>query len=130
MKPSNVGVRWRAPPKKSSKANEPTTRDKLSASFLKAFQSDFDAYGVETIEKLRAESPSKYAEIAAKLVTAIEPKSDEPRDMRSMIIRLLKEVGANEFEISEAMIEQAIEANDEFINRLQAIRAAAEGAIQ
>src|SRR2546430_5329201 len=118
MKPSNIGTRWRTPPKKSSKANEPlTTRDRLSASFLKAFQSDFETYGVETIEKLRAESPSKYAEIAAKLVTAIEPKSEEPKDRRSAAIRLLKEVGANEYEITEDMIEQAIKRNEEFIDQ-------------
>jgi hypothetical protein len=130
MKPGNIGVRT-TPPKKSSKANEPSIRDRLSASFLKAFQSDFETYGVETIEKLRAESPSKYAEIAAKLVTAIEPpKSEEIKDMRSMAIRLLKDVGADEYEITEAMIQQAIKCNDDFIDQLQAIKAAAEGQMQ
>jgi hypothetical protein len=112
------------------KANEATTRDKLSASFLKAFQSDFETYGVETIEKLRAESPSKYTELAAKLVTAIEPKNEEPKDRRSAAIRLLKEVGANEYEITEDMIEQAIKRNEEFIDQLLAIKAAAEGQMQ
>jgi hypothetical protein len=131
MKPGNIGAKWRTAPKKSTKANEPTTRDKLSASFLKAFQTDFETYGVETIEKLRAESPSKYAEIAAKLVTAIEPsKSEEVKDMRSLAIRLLKDVGADEYEITEDMIEQAIKRNEEFIDQLLAIKAAAEGQMQ
>ena len=61
---------------KKQKPAEPSTRDKLSASFLKAFQNDFETYGGETIEKLREESPSKYAEIAAKLIAAIEPRGE------------------------------------------------------
>jgi hypothetical protein len=129
MKPSNVGVRWRTAPKKPTAA-EPSLRDKLSKNFLEAFESDFRTNGATVIQKLREESASKYAEIAAKLVTAIEPKSEEPRDMRSMAIRLLKDVGANEYEITEDMIEQAIKRNEEFIDQLLAIKAAAEGQMQ
>src|SRR5262249_22529852 len=47
---------------KKLKGTEPSVRDKLSASFLKAFQNDFEINGIEAIEKLREESPSKYAE--------------------------------------------------------------------
>src|ERR1700746_200863 len=130
MKPSNVGVRWRTAPKKPTAADA-SLRDKLSKNFLEAFESDFRANGVTVIQKLREESASKYAEIAAKLVTAIEPpKGEELKDMRSVAIRLLKDVGADEFEITEAMIEQAIKRNDEFIDQLLAIKAAAEGQMQ
>jgi len=115
------------------KPAEPSTRDKLSASFLKAFQNDFETYGVETIEKLREESPSKYAEIAAKLIAAIEPKAEgfeACKNMRDVGISLLKSVGVSEYEITEDMIAEALKGNDEFINALQAIRAAAEGQMQ
>jgi hypothetical protein len=40
---------------KKLKPNEPSLRDKLSEAFIKAFESDFDAHGVEVITQL----PSK-----------------------------------------------------------------------
>ena len=114
---------------KKPKPTEPSVRDKLSASFLKAFQADFESYGIEAIEKLRVEeSPAKYAEIAARLITATEPKSEEPKDVRSLAIRELKDVGA--FEVTEDMIEQTIKAGEEHLDKVLAIKAAAEGAMQ
>jgi len=118
---------------KKPKASEPSTRDKLSAAFLKAFQSDFDSFGIKAIEKLREENPAKYAEIASRLIAMVEPPLEgfegcrTPRDLG---IALLKSVGANDFELTEEAIEEAIKCNDNFIDALQAIRAAAEGAIQ
>ena len=113
---------------KKPKASEPSARDKLSAAFLKAFEADFENYGIEAIEKLREESPAKYAEIAARLITATEPKSEEPKDVRSLAIRELKDVGA--FEVTEDMIEQVIKAGEEHLDKVLAIKAAAEGAMQ
>ena len=115
------------------KPAEPSPRDKLSASFLKAFQNGFETYGVEAIEKMREENPSKYAEIAAKLIAAAEPKADgfeACKSKRDIAIALLKSVGANEFDLTEEAIEEALKANNDFIATLQAIRAAAEGQIQ
>jgi len=92
---------------KKPKASEPSVRDKLSAAFLKAFQSDFESFGIEAIEKLREENPAKYAEIASRLIAVVEPPLEgfegcrTPRDLG---IALLKSVGANEFEMSEDMI--------------------------
>ena len=57
------------------KTSEPSLRDKLSAAFLEAFQSDFEANGVAAIEQLRNKSPDKYTEIAARLIAATEPQS-------------------------------------------------------
>ena len=108
-------------------------RDKLSAAFLKAFQADFESFGIEAIEKLREENPAKYAEIASRLIAVVEPPLEgfegcrTPRDLG---IALLKSVHINEYEITEDMIAQALKYNDDFIDRLQAIRAAAEGAMQ
>jgi len=116
---------------KKLKPNEPSARDKLSASFLKAFQKDFETYGVETIEKLREESPSKYAEIASRLIAATEAKPDgfeSCRDMHELGIKLLKSIGF--IDPDEDSIQAALKENDVFIARLQAIWAKAEGAIQ
>ena len=63
-------------PKTKLKPNEPSARDKLSASFLKAFESDFETHGVEVIEQLREKHPDRYAQIATQLIAAVEPKSD------------------------------------------------------
>src|SRR5262249_10233423 len=106
---------------KKLKGTEPSVRDKLSASFLKAFQNDFEINGIEAIEKLREESPSKYAEIASRLIAAAEPQPEgfegcrSPRDLG---IALLKSVGTNEFDINEDMITEAIKCNDDFIDAL------------
>jgi len=118
---------------KKPKASEPSTRDKLSAAFLKAFQSDFENFGIGAIEKLREENPAKYAEIASRLIAMVEPPLEgfegcrTPRDLG---IALLKSVNINEFEMTEDMIAEALKCNDAFIDQLQAIRAAAEGAMQ
>ena len=116
---------------KKPKPTEPSALDKLSASFVKAFQNDFENFGIEAIEKLREQNPAKYAEIASRLIAATEPKPEGfegARNMHDVAIALLKSVGFNDPD--DNSIQQAIEANDQFINALQAIRAAAEGAMQ
>src|SRR5262245_55688118 len=117
---------------RNPKPNEPSPRDKLAAGFLKAFESDFETHGVEVIQRLREKHPDRYAELAARLIATTEPKSDGPEtanDLHEMAFRLLKSIGMNEFDITEAMIQAAIEANNVFIDRLQAIRAQAEGQV-
>src|SRR5215831_12470638 len=115
---------------KKPKPTEPSARDKLSAAFLKAFEADFENYGIEAIEKLREESPAKYAEIAARLITATEPKSEEPKDVRSLAIRELKDVGMDEFQITENMIEEVIKSGEKHLDTVLAVKAAAEGQMQ
>jgi hypothetical protein len=109
---------------KKPKGNEPSLRDKLSQNFLKAFESDFEANGVEAIEKLRMENPAKYAEIASRLIAATEPKAEGFKaceNMHEIGFKLLQQAGISEFDITEAMIQDAIAANDAFIARLQEI---------
>ena len=116
---------------KKPKVSEPSALDKLSASFVKAFQNDFENFGIEAIEKLREQNPAKYAEIASRLIAVVEPKLEGfegAKNMHDVAIALLKSVGFNDPD--DNSIQQAIEANDQFINALQAIRAAAEGAMQ
>jgi uncharacterized protein (DUF2344 family) len=116
--------------KPKPKLNEPSARDKLSASFVKALQNDFETYGVETIEKLRQENAKAYVEIAAKVISTIEPKAEEAKDTRSIAIGLLKDTGMSEFEMSEEDITDAAKAREILINELLAIRDRAQGLIQ
>src|SRR5215831_11503755 len=93
------------------KPSEPSPRDKLAAGFLKAFESDFETHGVEVIERLREKHPDRYAELAARLIATTEPKSDGPEtanDLHEMAFRLLKNIGISEFDITEAMITEAM----------------------
>jgi len=95
---------------KKQKPAEPSLRDKLSQNFLRAFETDFDTHGVEVIKQLRQKSPEKYAEIAAKLIAAIEPRGegfDSCRSKEELGRALLESVGANEYEITEDMIAEA-----------------------
>jgi len=118
---------------KKLKGNEPSLRDKLSQSFMKAFESDFETHGVEVIEQLRQKSPEKYAEIAAKLIAAIEPKADgfdDCNDMESIGRKRLRQVGVPEYDATAEMVQEALAAQDIFIAKLQAIRDEAQGPMQ
>jgi hypothetical protein len=107
------------------KNTEPSLRDKLSAAYLEAFQKDFEANGIAVIEALRKESPAKYAEIASRLIAATSPTEQKEgfasdTSMEAVGQRLLKSIGLDE--PTAEQIEQAIEANTEFIAQLEAIR--------
>jgi hypothetical protein len=100
------------------KTSKPSLRDRLSENFLRAFEADFAANGVAAIEALRQKSPEKYSEIAARLIAASEPKPDGFESCNSMEeigLRLLKSVGADEYTVTDDMVQAAIEANDNFI---------------
>src|SRR5262249_21744995 len=118
-----------------AKKIEPTLRQQLSAP-LRDFVADFKAHGKTVLEQVRQNNPEKYLELSTKLlplVAALNPGADDFADCRSprdLGIALLKSVNIDEFEITKDMIAEALKCNDDFINQLQAIRAAAEGAIQ
>jgi hypothetical protein len=113
---------------KKLKANEPSPRDKLSQNFMRALEADFEAHGIAAIEKLRERSPEKYCEISARLIAAIEPKADdEPKTLQDIGRGLLKAVGCDEDAMSDAAVEQAIEANDVLRATLENIKNKAEG---
>jgi len=118
---------------KKPKASEPSAKDKLSADFTKRLEAKWREQGDDVLDAAFKESPTKIAEMIARLVSNTEPHPEGfegCRTKRDIGIALLKSVGANDFEITEEAIEEAIKCNDDFINALQAIRAAAEGAIQ
>src|SRR5262245_23631344 len=110
---------------KKSKATEPSLRDKLSANFMKAFEADFAANGVDVIEKLRERSPEKYAELAAKLIAQSEPP--DPNDVNNaktsedLMRHALGKMGiANP---TEQQLEMAVAANSRFMSELEMIAA-------
>jgi hypothetical protein len=112
-------------PRKPSPQGTPRLR--LSASFLESLERDFEKNKDAVIEALRKESPRAYAELLGSLVvTADPPEGGGLGDCKSMTDigrRLLKSVGLAEPD--EAAIQAAIEANDTFVARLQAIAQAA-----
>ena len=112
-------------PKTKLKPNEPSARDKLSASFLKAFESDFETHGVEVIEQLREKHPDRYAQIATQLIAAVEPKSDgfeSCQGKEAIGRRLLRSVGLEDEEAATpAMVQAALDAQDRMISELAKI---------
>ena len=100
-----------------------TPRLRLSAAFLESLEKDFQAHREEVIETLRRESPKAYAELLGRLVMTADPPSENSfKDCNSMTDigrRLLKSVGLADPD--EAAIQAAIEANETFVARLQAI---------
>jgi hypothetical protein len=63
------------------KSAEPSLRDKLSANFMRAFESDFETHGAEVIEQLRQKHPDRYAQIATQLIAAVETKIGRLREL-------------------------------------------------
>jgi hypothetical protein len=113
---------------RKSKIAEPSVRDKLGGTFLRAFQSDFEANGVDVIVRLREKYPERYAELAAKLIADTEPPSEQDafgqcKSTQDVGRQLLLQVGAEEDAIAPEMIEQALEAYDRLIETLTAIAA-------
>jgi hypothetical protein len=118
---------------KKPKASEPSAKDKLSADFTERLEKKWREQGDDVLEAAFKESPTKIAEMIARLVSTSEPPGNDfeaCKTKRDIGIALLKSIGMDEFEMTEEAISEALERNDEFIAKLQAIRAAAEGQIQ
>lgn len=120
------------------KTAEPTLLQRLNKP-LRDIVADLETNVAEELKKVRERDSAEYLQIAVKLlplIAALNPTKSEfadCNDKQALGIALLKSVrGADELEIelTEDMISAALKANDEFIDQLQAIRAAAEGAIQ
>ncbi len=82
-------------------------------------------YGVGVIEKLRANSPEKYAELAAKLVMQEQNTPDPsdnstPKTSAQIAEKLLADVGLNV--PSDADCDEALALYDQLISGLEAIR--------
>jgi hypothetical protein len=108
--------------------SEPSLLNQLSKP-LRDFVADFQEHGADTIKKVREDNPTKYLELTTKLlplVVALNPGVEtEFFDCQSMAdvgARLLRSIGVDPETITEDMIAAVIEANDEFMGRLERIK--------
>src|SRR5262245_17997299 len=114
-------------PRKPSKTSEPSLIDELSKP-LRDFVSDFKEHGADALKNVRETNPEKYLELSTKLlplVAALNPGTSDFSNCQSMEdigMRLLKQVGVEEDQMVPDMVKAAIEANDIFIDALNAIR--------
>src|SRR5258708_1727993 len=101
--------------------------DQLSGP-LREFVEDFGRHGKSVLEQVRQRSPEKYLELSCKLaslVAALRPKgndldsADSPEELGLM---LLHSIDMEDDRIDEKAIQLAIKANDEFVQRLIAIK--------
>ena len=101
-----------------------TPLDRLSANFLAALDQDFQAHGIEAIQKLREESPAKYSEVASRLILSSEPTEEsdigKAKTREELACMLLKSAGL-EGKPSKRQLAAAAKANDQFTKRLERI---------
>jgi hypothetical protein len=111
--------------RKASTANGNDPRQKLTGDFVTALQADWQQHGQEIIEALRTQSPVKYAEIVSRLaVPEAAPAPDDFSQCQTQLDigkKLLAQVGVPEDAMTDSMIEQAAEANEAFVDRLEMI---------
>jgi hypothetical protein len=73
---------------KPKRGTRNTARSKLTQDFIERLAGDFKIYGQEVIEKLREESPAKYAEVISKLVPQeMLVHHDESADLAEMSLQ-------------------------------------------
>ena len=104
------------------KSSQENPRTRLSGDFLRALADDFKQHGAEIIAKMRESHPERYAELCGKLIQTVEAKEEgfsKCNSMEDIGRRLLVSVGYKEPD--ETSIQAAIEANEVFVKRLEAI---------
>ena len=109
---------------RKAKTAEPSLRDMLSARFLEAIHTDFEAHGVEVIQRLRDKDPRAYCEISARLIAATEPPGDGfdgAESLQELGVRLLESVGCPRDAITADTAEAAVAAQDDFAAALAKI---------
>ena len=111
--------------RKASKASGNDPRQKLAGDFVTALQADWHLHGQDIIEALRTKNPVKYAEIVSRLaVPDPMPAPDDFSQCQTQLDigrKLLGQVGVPEDAMTDSMIEQAAEANEAFVDKLEMI---------
>jgi len=106
------------------KASEPSLLDELSKP-LRDLVADFKLHGADALQTVREQDPQKYLELCTKilpLIVGFNPGTNDFADCQSQHdigVKLLQSVGFNDPD--DASIEDAIKANDTFVERLKAI---------
>ena len=89
---------------------------------------DFKTHGKTVLEQVRERNPEKYLELSTKLAGLVAMIKPQPSDMskarthEEIAIATLKAIGMEEEDITPNMIVEAIQANNNFLARLEAIR--------
>ena len=113
---------------RKTQTSEPSLRDRLTVQFIQALEKDWAEHGTNIIEKMRLESPTKYAEVVSRLVVPTE-QPPAPNDFSScqsqadIAVKLLKDIGTPEAGITPNMIDAAIRAQQLFVAELERIAA-------
>src|SRR6516164_2809673 len=98
---------------------EVNTRDRLTAGFVKGLEEQWRLHGNEVLEAVRKENPVKFAELVVRLVPQEPVVAESPfaaaQSKEDMARKLLESVGVGEINITGDMVEQAVAANDKFI---------------
>jgi len=102
------------------KAKEPSLRERA----MHALDADFKVHGEDAIKQLRETRPDRYVELAARPTDLPANGFEQCKDMREIGIKLLQSIGFRDPD--ENSIQAAIEANDVFIDTLQAIHQRAQ----
>jgi len=113
------------------KASEPSARDKLGADFTERLEKKWREQGDDVLEAAFKESPTKIAEMIARLVSTSEPKPDgyeSAQSQEEIGRKLLQSIGFAEPD--DASVQAAVEQHDLFVLRLRQIKAEAEGVMQ
>jgi hypothetical protein len=104
---------------------EVNTRDRLTAGFVKGLEEQWRLHGNEVLEAVRKENPVKFAELVVRLVPQEPVVAESPfaaaQSKEDMARKLLESVGVGEINITGDMVEQAVAANDKFIQELTVI---------
>jgi hypothetical protein len=106
-------------------SSEPSLKERLSASFLAAFEADFKTHGIAVIEQLRVDDPGRYVEVGAKLISAVEQPPPAPGALsnastqQDVAINLLRQVGLPDGGETPEMVEAAVAAQLRFVAELE-----------
>lgn len=127
----NSNNRSRQATSQKQKTTELSARDKLSADFTRRLEQKWREKGDDVLEAAFKESPTKIAEMIARLVSVSVPTATGYGDCQSqqeLAVKLLSSIGV--IDPTEETIEQVVSLNKEFAATLESIRARAEGAMQ
>lgn len=115
---------------RSNKPAELSAAARLASDFTKAVEEQWRSHGPQVLEAMRRESPTKFAELVARLVPQNVSVPTSPyataTSTRAIGRLLLQEQGIEEYFITESMVDDAIAAQEQFIHTLQLIVGKAE----
>jgi hypothetical protein len=104
-----------------------TVQGELTAAFVAELRKQFEEHGPLVLAEMRESSPTKFAQLIAKLVpTEIQVTGpsgvfDNCGDMRALATRLLVYSGADESRVTIDMVDAAVVELSRYAERLEAI---------